>query len=150
MRKFRSAEWDPDIVDEELFAPRQLGAQVRDEMFELFTAYYDAVLRTTFEEDLANKDHVILLRGPDRRLVGFTTLSVHDVGSGAQRVRYVYSGDTVMDSDYWGPGHLLRSWFRFVGSIKAQQSEAELYWILLVKGHRTYRILPDFFHCYAP
>jgi len=137
-------------VDEELLAPDELGAQVRDEMYGLFTAYYDAVLRTTFEEDLSNKDHVILLRGADRRLLGFSTLSVHEMGNGAQRVRYVYSGDSVMDSDYWGPGHLLKSWFRLVGSIKAQQPETELYWLLLVMGHRTYRILADFFNHYAP
>jgi hypothetical protein len=137
-------------VDEELRAPSELGADVRDEMYALFTAYYDAVLRTTFEDDLSNKDHVILLRGPDKRLLGFSALSVHEMGKGAERIRYVYSGDTVMDADYWGPGHLVRSWFRVAGSIKAQEPEIKLYWILLVMGHRTYRILADFFHHFAP
>lgn len=142
--------WGASIVDEELRAPSELGADVRDEMYALFTAYYDAVLRTTFEDDLSNKDHVILLRGADRKLLGFSTLSVHEMGKGAERIRYVYSGDTVMDADYWGPGYLVRSWFRVAGSIKAQQPEMKLYWILLVKGHRTYRILADFFHHFAP
>ena len=137
-------------MEEEILAPNELGAHVRDEMFALFIAYYDAVLRTTFEEDLANKDLAILLRAPDRKLVGFTTLSIHDASDGARRVRYIFSGDTVMDSSYWGPGHLLRSFFRMAGSIKAQQPETDLYWLLLVMGHRTYRIMADFFHHYAP
>ena len=137
-------------MDEELLAPSELGAQVRDEMYGLFTAYYDAVLRTTFEEDLSNKDHVILLRGADGKLLGFSTLSVHEMGKGGEQVRYIYSGDSVMDSDYWGPGHLLKSWFRVAGAIKAQQPKTPLYWLLLVMGHRTYRILADFFHEFAP
>jgi hypothetical protein len=141
---------DLSNVEEEVRAPTELGEPVRDEMYELFTAYYDAVLRQTFEEDLSNKDFVILLREADRRLVGFSTLSVHEMSSGAERVRYVYSGDSVIRSEYWGPGHLLKSWFRLAGSIKAQRPETKLYWLLLVMGHRTYRILGDFFQRYAP
>ena len=137
-------------MEEEILAPKELGAHVRDEMFTLFIAYYDAVLRSTFEDDLANKDIAILLRGPDRQLLGFSTLSVHEANDAARRVRYIFSGDTVMDFDYWGPGHLLRSWFRVAGSVKAQQPQTDLYWLLLVKGHRTYRILADFFHHFAP
>jgi hypothetical protein len=141
---------DRSDVEEEVRAPRELGEHVRNEMFALFAAYYDAVLRTTFEEDLSSKDFVILLRGADRKLLGFSTLSVHEMDKGAKPVRYIFSGDTVMDSDYWGPGHLLRSWFHIAGSIKAQQPGKALYWLLLAKGHRTYRILADFFHHYAP
>jgi len=137
-------------VDEEILAPTDLPAHVRDEMFSLFTAYYDEVLRTTFEEDLANKDVAILLRGPDRKLLGFTTLSIHEASDGARRVRFIFSGDTVMDASHWGPGHLLHSWFRMAGSIKAHAPDTDLYWLLLVKGHRTYRIMADFFCHYAP
>ena len=137
-------------MQEEILAPIELSAEVRDEMFALFSAYYDEVLRSTFEEDLANKNIAILLRGPDRKLLGFTTLSIHEGKDGARRVRFIFSGDTVMDSDYWGPGHLLRSWFRMAGSIKAQAPDTDLYWLLLVMGHRTYRIMADFFRHYAP
>ena len=137
-------------MDEEVIAPTDLPARVRDEMFLLFTVYYDKVLRTTFEEDLANKDIVILLRESDRNLVGFTTLSIHEADDGGRRVRFIFSGDTVMDSNHWGPGHLLRSWFRMAGSIKGQAPDTELYWLLLVMGHRTYRIMADFFRRYAP
>jgi hypothetical protein len=137
-------------VEEEILAPNELSAQVRDQMFALFTAYYDEVLRTTFDEDLANKNIAILLRDADRKLVGFTTLSIHEANDGVRRVRFIFSGDTVMDSNYWGPGHLLRSWFRMAGSIKAQAPDTDLYWLLLVMGHRTYRIMADFFRHYAP
>ncbi len=137
-------------MEEELLAPKEMGAQVRDEMFDLFALHYDAVQRSTFEEDLSNKDFVILLRTADRKLLGFVTLSIHEMTSKTRRIRYIFSGDTVMDSDYWAPGHLLRSWFRLAGSIKAQQPKTELYWFLIVKGHRTYRILDAFFHRYAP
>ena len=137
-------------MDEEVVAPSEIGAHLRNEMYELFVAHYDEVLRTTFEDDLSNKNLVILLRGADRRLLGFSTLSIHDARDGSRPIRYIFSGDTVMDANYWGPGHLLRSWFRVAGSIRAQEPQTELYWLLLVKGHRTYRILADFFHRYEP
>ncbi len=137
-------------MEEELLAPKEIGARVRDEMFDLFALHYDVVQRSTFEEDLSNKDLVILLRAADRKLLGFAALSIHETTNNARHVRYIYYGDAVMDSDYWGPGQLLRSWFRVAGSIKAQQPQTELYWFLIVMGHRTYRILDAFFHRYAP
>lgn len=137
-------------MNEEVIRQNELTSRIRDEMFDLFTAYYDAVSRSIFEEDLSNKDLVILLRGADRTLVGFTTLSIHEMNFRSRRICYVYSGDTIMDFNYWGPGHLLRSWFRVVGSIRAQHPQAKLYWMLLVKGHRTYRILNSFFRYYVP
>jgi hypothetical protein len=137
-------------IQEKLISPRKLSASIRDEMFELFAAHYDAVRRATFEEDLSNKDLVILLCAPEGRLLGFTTLSIHEAKNGLRPIRYIFSGDTVMDSKHWGHGHLLRSWFRVAGSIKAQAPRKDLYWFLIVKGHRTYRILEAFFYEYAP
>ena len=137
-------------MDEEVLIQKQLASQTRDEMFELFTSYYDEVARTTFDEDLANKDLVILLRDSSRKIVAFTTLAVSETRDTARHVRYIYSGDTITNSDYWGPGHLLRSWFRLAGSIRAEHPKTNLYWILLVKGHRTYRILNGFFKHYVP
>jgi hypothetical protein len=137
-------------VDEELAPPQALGPRVRRDMFGLFAAHYDGVRRETFERDLADKDLVILLRGADGRLLGFTTLAICDLQVDSRCIRYIFSGDTVMDSRHWGRGHLLRSWFRVAGAIKAQAPRRTLYWFLIVKGHRTYRILENFFRNYAP
>lgn len=135
---------------ETLIAPRLLNAVARREMYELFARHYDEVTRTAFDRDLAAKDLVILLHAPGGTLVGFTTLSSHDVRVAAKRMRYIFSGDTVMDSKSWGRGHLLKSWFRTAGAIKARSASVPLYWFLIVKGHRTYRILENFFRDYVP
>ena len=137
-------------ITEETVSPNHISPSARAEMFKLFRAYYDKVSRSIFYRDLAEKDLVILLHTADGRLAGFTTLSVHEASTGSQRIRYIFSGDTVMDSSHWGRGHLLRSWFRVAGAIKAQAPRRKLYWFLIVKGHRTYRILHDFFREYVP
>lgn len=139
-----------DKFEEELLSPRAIGAIVRDEMFKLFAAHYDLVSRKAFASDLAEKDLVILLWSHDKTLRGFTTLSVHQTSVASRPIRYIFSGDTVMDSRHWGRSALLRSWFRVAGTIKAEAPDTELYWLLIVMGHRTYRIFGAFFHEYVP
>ena len=61
-----------------------------------------------------------------------------------------FSGDTVLDSSNWGDPVLLRAWFRAAGAAKARVGEGRLLWFSIMKGHRTYRILPNFFRDFFP
>jgi hypothetical protein len=128
----------------ELVPVRALDDQITGEMFDLYDAYYDATSPLLFQSDLADKDFVIALREPSGALAGFSTLAVLDTEIDGERVRAIYSGDTIIDQSHWGTQALAFTWLRFAGSLKAQAPERPLYWFLIVKGHRTYRYLSAF------
>ena len=67
-----------------------------------------------------------------------------------RNLRVIYSGDTIIDPAHWGSSALAFEWLRFAGCIRREQPELPLYWLLIVKGHRTYRFLSTFARDYAP
>lgn len=119
-------------------------------MFELYDRYYAATDRARFEADLSKKTSVILIRNELKVVVGFSTLSVHRQSVENEEIDYIFSGDTILDASRWGNPTLLRAWFRTAGALKRQLGAQRLYWFPIVKGHRTFRILPNFFCRYVP
>ena len=65
-------------------------------------------------------------------------------------VRVIFSGDTIIDHPYWGEQTLALAFCRFAGAIKASRPALPLYWLLISKGHRTYRYLHVFARTYYP
>jgi hypothetical protein len=119
-------------------------------MAHLFDRYYEGGSPAQFTEDLAGKTHVIELRDGDV-LCGFSTLCVYDLGDVDDRpIRIIFSGDTIIDHAYWGEQSLALAFCRFAGEIKAADPARRLYWLLISKGHRTYRYLHLFAHRYFP
>ena len=118
---------------------RAIGA-----MFDLYDKYYAATARSLFEADLRNKDFVVTLREPSGALAGFSTLAVLTAEIGGERLRAIYSGDTIIDHAHWGTQALAFTWIRFAGTIKAWAPEQPLNWFQIVKGHRTNRYLTAF------
>jgi hypothetical protein len=121
-----------------------LDALTRDDMFRVFSAHYDLVSRDLFESDLAGKTEALILEDQSRRLVGFSTLQVWDEDFEGERLRILFSGDTIIDSACWGTQALAFNWIRRAGEIRGEAPERRLFWFLIVKGHRTYRYLPTF------
>jgi hypothetical protein len=119
-------------------------------MYALYERHYDATDRKRFEADLSGKDLVLLIRNGCGDVVGFSTLSFHSQPIDCEEVFYLFSGDTILDAPFWGNSILLRTWFEVAGAVKRQMGSRRLYWFLIVKGHRTYRILPNFFSEYVP
>jgi hypothetical protein len=130
-------------------AVSSLDEPARREMAALYLANYDGTSEALFLRDLAKKDEVLLLRDEDR-LVGFTTLRVFERDWNGERIRVVYSGDTVVDRKHWGQQVLAFDWITRMGEIKEERPDAPLYWFLLVKGHRTFRYLPLFARSFYP
>lgn len=119
-------------------------------MARLFDRYYEGGSPDQFTEDLAGKTHVIELRDGDV-LCGFSTLYVYDPGDvGEFPIRVIFSGDTIIDHAYWGEQSLALAFCRFAGEVKAAEPQRPLYWLLISKGHRTYRYLHLFAHRYFP
>jgi hypothetical protein len=136
-------------ITSETFAPHTVGPATRRQMFELMVKVYEAVDEATFIADLEAKDFVILTTCDDA-VVGFTTGVVRSTIVGDRPVRHVFSGDTVINPDHWGPGHFFPLWFNLMGRIKAAEPDLPLYWFLVAKGHRTYRFMTGFFRDYVP
>jgi hypothetical protein len=122
----------------------------RKSMFALFERYYENVSFSQFVTDLETKDSVALVRRPDAEVAGFSTISLNVLGIDSKQIRYVFSGDTILDSKNWGNPKLLKELFREAGRIKARHPGERLFWFSIFKGHRTFRILPNFFRDFVP
>jgi hypothetical protein len=122
----------------------RLDYAVRDAMFALFSRYYAGTSKTQFEKDLSEKDSVILLRGADGALCGFSTLATFPFRHDGRDLRIVFSGDTIIERAHWGSQSFAYAWIRHIGKLAREDPDAPLYWLLIVKGHRTFRYLPAF------
>lgn len=126
-----------------------LPETLRREMAALYLGMYDGSSPSLFFEDLAQKDEALLVRH-GRTLVGFTTFRLFEHDWRGRRVGVVYSGDTVVAREHWGQQALAFDWISRMGAIKRAHPERPLYWLLLVKGHRTFRYLPLFAKSFWP
>jgi len=118
-------------------------------MYDLYESYYEATSLELFRLDLGAKSHVIELHC-DGDLRGFSTLSVLDMELAGERNRALFSGDTIIDHAFWGEQALVRAFCYFAGQVKLAAPTQPLYWLLISKGHRTYRYLSAFAHRYYP
>lgn len=126
-----------------------LSSRDREQMFALYSAYYEGSNKAIFNKDLRNKNYVILLR-EQNLILGFSTLAVYQEIYQGKPVNVVYSGDTIVDKAHWGQPMLPKAWLQFMGSVLGESPDIPLYWLLIVKGHRTYRYLQLFSKEYYP
>src|SRR5947209_10816027 len=108
---------------------------LRREMFELFRRHYDDVTLDVFLGDLAEKEHVLLLRDGAQVLRGFSTVRTFELTVDGRDVRLLFSGDTIVDESWWGEQELGRAWSELAGRVRAEDPERPLYWLLLSKGY---------------
>ena len=128
---------------------QSLDECTRGDMAALYLSAYEATDALIFEQDLADKDEVLLLYC-DAQLVGFTTLKVYGCSWRGDPIQVIFSGDTVVDRQHWGQQALSFAWVRHLGLIKRRYPQQRLVWFLLVKGHRTYRYLHVFAKIFYP
>jgi len=119
------------------------------DMLRIMQAYYCNVTRDQFLKDLAEKEWVILL-WENGRICGFSTqmLFNHDVEG--HQIQAIFSGDTVIDKNYWHSLALPVAWGRLMLSVLSDHPGRQLYWFLISKGYKTYRFLPVFFREFYP
>ena len=118
-------------------------------MFALYDRYYGGAQRRVFESDLEQKSHLIELRDGDR-LRGFSTLALQEYELADEAGLAIFSGDTIIEHEYWGEQALARAFCRFAGRVHAEHPDVPLYWFLISKGYRTYRYLQAFARRYYP
>jgi hypothetical protein len=122
-----------------------LDAGLRSEAFALFAESYDGADRARFERDLAEKQRIILLHDRDSgALKGFSTVVTQPM-PGSRAGTVIFSGDTVIQRDYWGQKQLQIAFVRILLSLKLRAPLQPLYWFLISKGYRTYMLLANAF-----
>jgi hypothetical protein len=139
-------------------APR-LATRIRDtrevteadalEFFRLYELYYAGTCFDLFRRDLAEKTYVIELRS-EGILRGFSTAQLIPFNFDGAPNRAIFSGDTIIDSAFWGEQALVDAFCNLAGQIKARRPTSPLYWFLICKGYRTYRYLSVFAKDYFP
>jgi hypothetical protein len=127
----------------------------RDQMYALLESYFSGTDRARFEADLAEKEAVILLRDASGgHIQGFSTFMRMSMRIDEQEVVAFFSGDTIIDREYWGDTILSRLWsqtvFAEADRILAESPEVRVYWFLICSGYKTFRFLPVFFREFYP
>lgn len=116
-----------------------------DEAFCLFEASYAGADRKRFDRDLREKQRIILLRDRDTgALKGFSTVHIQRRQT-PRPCTVIFSGDTVIDREYWGQKQLQSAFARILVVEKLRAPRQPLYWLLLSKGYRTYMLLANAF-----
>src|SRR5262245_11638518 len=134
-----------------LTVPRAaLSGDERQSMFDLLATFFTGVDRETFDRDLDEKNHVIMLEDDGGILRGFSTLCVYRTAVPGVDAMIVYSGDTIVDREWWGSPTLAVSWLRAARGLTRGEGTREAYWLLLTSGFRTYRFLPVFWRHFFP
>jgi hypothetical protein len=117
------------------------------EMYGLMTSHYEGVNRDIFQRDLLEKRDVIVLRdSEENQIKGFSTLMLLEEVVDESPVTALFSGDTIIDKEYWGTNELPKWWGKYAFNLIDEMPGKELYWFLMSKGYKTYRFLPVFFN----
>src|SRR5205807_1081599 len=91
-------------------------------MHQIFKKYYDGHPLGLFQRDLAEKDHVILLRDSEHgQIKGFSTLMKVEIQTDRGAIRGYYSGDTVLEKEYWGSPALGLEFLKFLWLERVKQ-----------------------------
>lgn len=127
---------------------KNLSKQQIQDMFVLMCRYYDNVNFDLFEKDLQAKDVSFLLCDNQGKIQGFTSLVIYKKEIEQKKIAVVFSGDTIVDKNSRGSFDLPFAWLRYV--YKQQNEYDQMFWLMLSKGYRTYRLLPRFFRKHYP
>lgn len=121
------------------------------QMYELYAKYYERTSLDIFLQDLSKKSGVILVyRKSDDVIVGFSTLQFFDFEVDGKRVRGVFSGDTVVEKEYWGKNALANTFYRRLIVERFKHPFVPFYWFLISKGYKTYLLMTNNFYNYYP
>lgn len=124
----------------------------RATMFGLLSLEFLGVDRQDFIRDLEEKDSVMLLRKEDLfgEIVGFSTLMLLDLPIVGRKVKAVFSGDTTVLEEYRSSTGFGIEIVRYFLKALEDFPDHEIYYVLISKGWRTYKILPFLFKSFAP
>lgn len=119
-------------------------------MFGVFSKYYEQTSLEKFSADLMAKDDVIIIQNSDKKIVGFSTLKNMPIKVEGKTVYGIFSGDTILEREYWGTSALGKSFIKYLLFKKLSRPYREIYWFLISKGYKTYLLMANNFLEYYP
>jgi len=120
------------------------------QMFQVMDQYYSKVTEENFRKDLAEKQKVILLLGEDGLIKGFSTIIQLPIQADQHFFIAIFSGDTVLQKEYWGNGALATAFGRYLTEVKLHNPLTRVYWFLISKGYKTYLLMTNNFPTHYP
>lgn len=129
----------------------EVSSEERKAMFQLLLQSYNGISWENFNRDLDEKEAVMMLVDSERRTIaGFSTFMLLDIALGGETVKGFFSGDTVVQKEFRRtPLMGVEIGKNFLKCLK-RFSRRRIYWILISKGCRTYRVLSIFFREWYP
>ncbi len=129
----------------------KVSVQIIRRMYEIYSQYYENISLDLFCQDMAEKNGVFLVEDRStKRVVGFSTMKTLDMRNGDKRVKGVFSGDTIIEKEYWGNKALHVAFFLRMIREKLRHPFRPMFWLLISKGYKTYLLMANNFHNYYP
>ena len=120
-------------------------------MHSVFVKYYHNADYKTFVKDLKKKTGAILLkRIDDGTIVGFSTIGLIEKTIDNKKCLGLFSGDTVIEKEYWGMPNLQTAFLRFLIKTRIKNPTVNFYWFLITKGYKTYLLMANNWLYYYP
>ena len=120
-------------------------------MFALISTYYANTKQSIFDKDLEGKDWaLVLLEEETGKIVGFSTQELIVQDFKGKSINVLFSGDTILAREHWGTGSLSLAFNELMIDLLKSYPDRPLYWLLISKGLRTYKYLPNCFIEYYP
>ena len=120
-------------------------------MYDVYRRYYENISLDLFSKDMVEKNGVFIIEERKTgRTVGFSTLKVLDMEVGGRTVTGVFSGDTIIEKEYWGSRVLQFQFFIRMLKEKLKRPHRPMFWLLISKGYKTYLLLANNFYTYYP
>lgn len=121
------------------------------EMYAIYEKYYENTNFPLFWSDLSKKTGAILIFHPTTNvIVGFSTIAVHHFKLENKNYTTVFSGDTVIEKEFWGSRALIIGMTKFMVKLRFKHPTDKLYWVLISKGYKTYLLLANNYYTYYP
>jgi hypothetical protein len=125
---------------------KSLSDKQIDQMYNVYQKYYGNVSKEVFSSDLSNKNHVIILTDKhDGEIKGFSTILDYHFELEGKKVKGVFSGDTIIEKEYWGGSALQMAFIKYMLKEKLKKPLSPLYWFLISKGYKTYLLMANNF-----
>ncbi|QQD20367.1 hypothetical protein GJQ54_00690 [Oceanospirillaceae bacterium ASx5O] len=121
------------------------------DMYQVFSRYYANTDLETFVNDMSRKSGVFLLREKKgQRIVGFSTWTEVPLQYNGKKSIGVFSGDTILEKDYWGNKALQQAFAVRMLKLKLTKPGTKVFWLLISKGYKTYLLLANNFFRHYP
>ncbi|MFT7371773.1 MAG: hypothetical protein ACI9T9_000452 [Oleiphilaceae bacterium] len=121
------------------------------EMHRVFVQYYHNANLHNFVTDMGKKTGVIILQEKNtKKIIGFSTWTELNIIKGDKKSIGIFSGDTVVEKEYWGNKELQKTFVKQLLKTKIKNPKTSVFWLLISKGYKTYLLLTNNFPKHYP